>query len=113
MDLDTFLDTVDTLDKRCWDTLILATKEHAHTASTFAHFDTLATVLRILNPALTLITPGDIAMVLLFNHLLSLGKDLATWEDRTGLYVDVLNTLKLHYGMFLQDTAARCTLRPQ
>lgn len=101
MTLQDFLALVDEFDAKCYDTLNVANQEYAHADEKFSNFHTIATLLRCI-PRLKSIEPQDVAMVFMMKHLISIMGGVSLREDMSGRYVDVVNYLKLHYGIHLE-----------
>ncbi len=101
MNLQDFMGLIERFDDTCNTTLGIANKEYALEEEKFNNFKTIATILRC-TPRLKDIEPQDVALVFLMKHLISIMGGISIREDMRGRYVDVVNYMKLHYGMHVE-----------
>lgn len=102
MTLKEYMELVERFDEMCNETLVVANKEYAHEDSKFSNFDVTAQILRAISPRLAHIEPQDIAIVMIVKHLLSIGGEVSLRESMEGRYKDLVNYVKLHYGMYME-----------
>ena len=102
MNLQDFMEKVRELDEISHGILFTANDEYSKKENLFSNFEVTAMIVREINPRLQDIRSEDIALVFAIKHFISIGKEVTKREPMENRYADLINYIRLHYGLYLQ-----------